>query len=59
MYNKVVNTLWNVVEFYKMYAGENHKSQITNHKSDNVLDKWILTKLNLLVKEVTDRHVGI
>ncbi len=53
MYNKVVNTLWNVVEFYKMYAGENHKSQITNHKSDNVLDKWILTKLNLLVKEVT------
>jgi isoleucyl-tRNA synthetase len=52
MYNKVVNMLWNVVTFYQTYA--NHKSEIINHKSTNVLDQWIMAKLNLLVKEVTE-----
>ncbi|MEK9182986.1 MAG: isoleucine--tRNA ligase, partial [Patescibacteria group bacterium] len=52
IYNKVINILWNVVEFYKMYA---EKVVVAKGKraSDNVLDKWILAKLNLLVKEVT------
>lgn len=53
MYNKVVNTVWNVLEFYQMYVDktQNSKPKILNPK--NVLDKWILAKLQLLVKEVT------
>jgi len=50
MYNKVVNTLWNVVEFYEMYGAKDVKAQ----KSKNVLDKWILAKLQSLIKEVTE-----
>jgi len=70
MYNKVVNTLWNVVEFYKIYA-DCHSPEKRNpcrsrsyYHNDldprlrgddilNVLDKWALSKLQLLVKEVT------
>jgi len=58
MYNKVVNTLWNVVEFYKMYGDENQKLKIKDQKLDNVLDKWILTKLNLLVETATKGMEG-
>ena len=52
IYNKVINILWNVVEFYKMYTTD--LKITTNTASDNVLDKWILAKLNLLVKEMTE-----
>ncbi|MEK7624798.1 MAG: isoleucine--tRNA ligase [Patescibacteria group bacterium] len=52
MYNKLINTLYNVLEFYQMFA--NQKSEIGNQKSDNILDKWIIAKLNMLVKNVTD-----
>lgn len=64
IYNKVINILWNVVEFYKMYADCHPRengvpddgqldSRVRGNDSRNVLDKWILAKLNLLVKEVT------
>lgn len=49
-YGKVVNTLWNIVEFYKLFAGEN---AVANVPSQNVLDRWVMAKLNLLVQEVT------
>ncbi len=52
VYNKVVNTLWNVLSFYEMFAKE---SKQPKKKSDNVLDKWIMARLNQLVKETTDR----
>lgn len=53
VYNKVVNILWNVVEFYSMYNTES--TELKDHtESKNVLDKWIMAKLNLLVKEVTE-----
>lgn len=55
IYNKVINILWNVVEFYKMYTSDSYK--VESHKvikSENVLDKWILAKLNLLIKEMTE-----
>ncbi|KKR98618.1 MAG: Isoleucine-tRNA ligase [Candidatus Magasanikbacteria bacterium GW2011_GWC2_41_17] len=48
-YNKIVNTLWNVVEFYKMYESAN----FFGVDSKNVLDKWILSKLHLLIKDIT------
>lgn len=50
MYSKVVNTLWNVVEFYKMFAGS---EVVEVGESKHALDKWILVKLNTLVKETT------
>ncbi|MBI5221283.1 MAG: isoleucine--tRNA ligase [Candidatus Magasanikbacteria bacterium] len=49
MYGKVVNTLWNVVEFYQMYPVANAENLV----SDQVLDQWILAKLNELIKSVT------
>lgn len=52
MYNKVFNTLWNVFSFYKMFADENTDLDKVDLKSENVLDIWIITKLELLIKEV-------
>ena len=52
VYNKLINTLWNVVEFYKMYS-ENSANGLRPTNSANVLDKWVLAKLGVLVGEVT------
>lgn len=52
MYNKVINTVWNILEFYKMYATDK-KVEDKAKKESNVLDKWILSKLQLLVKDST------
>lgn len=51
VYGKLINTLWNVYEFYEMFAGKTKPEKV---KSKNILDKWILSKLNVLVKEVTE-----
>ncbi|MBU0661322.1 isoleucine--tRNA ligase [Patescibacteria group bacterium] len=55
VYNKLVNTLVNVLNFYEMFAVSRDTRQVTytNLKSENVLDKWILAKLQNLVEEVT------
>ncbi|MEK7131342.1 MAG: isoleucine--tRNA ligase [Patescibacteria group bacterium] len=53
MYNKLVNTIYNVLEFYLMFASSSPKSKVQSQKSSNVLDKWILAKLQILIKEVT------
>ena len=53
-HKKVVMRLKNVLAFYKMYSDENPKSKILNPKSINILDKWILTRLNQLVGEITE-----
>ncbi|MGC9048940.1 MAG: isoleucine--tRNA ligase [Patescibacteria group bacterium] len=47
--------LWNCLEFYKLYV--NKKLDPSELKADlsNVLDQWILVKLNLLIKEVTEK----
>lgn len=49
---KVFNLLNNIVKFYELYS-DNSKSQIPNHifNSENVLDKWILAKLNKLISD--------
>lgn len=52
MYNKVVNTLWNVVEFYEMYGIPEKNLKLSKQKL-SVLDKWILAKSQNLVKEVS------
>lgn len=51
---KFLNTLWNTYSFFVTYAnlsdwraGENVAA------SDNLLDRWVLSELNLLVRDVT------
>jgi isoleucyl-tRNA synthetase len=51
-YNKIVNTLANVLEFYKTFATD--ESRHTAQEAQHVLDRWILAKLNLLIQEVTE-----
>ena len=70
MYNKLVNTLWNVVEFYQMYAPsrvilsvakdplsrtsrDSSVATLPQNDRKNILDRWVLAKLNLLIEEVT------
>ncbi len=51
---KVEILLWNVYKFYTMYANElKVKSEKSKVKSDNILDKWILARLNQLIDETT------
>jgi isoleucyl-tRNA synthetase len=49
VYGKVVNTLANVLEFYTMFADGAPKKLAPKH----VLDKWVLAKLQVLVRDVT------
>ncbi|OIO20308.1 MAG: hypothetical protein AUJ23_00575 [Candidatus Magasanikbacteria bacterium CG1_02_32_51] len=55
VYNKVVNTLWNVFSFYEMFSTDftDYKKDYT--ESTHVLDKWIMAKLHGLLKEVTEK----
>jgi len=46
---KTVMLFGNVVRFYQMYAKENEQASAD---SDNILDKWILAKLHMLIKEI-------
>ncbi|MBI5079308.1 class I tRNA ligase family protein [Candidatus Wolfebacteria bacterium] len=53
VYKKVILRLWNVYSFYELYADKkilNLKSKILNL---NILDKWILARLNQLIAEVS------
>ena len=49
VYNKVINTLWNVLAFYNLYGTKGKKDQ----KSTHVLDRWILSRLHHMVASVT------
>ena len=50
---KVEMILWNVVKFYKMFANETDYNIQPKNNSNNILDKWILARLNQLIDEVT------
>ncbi len=54
---KFLSTLWNTYAFYVLYA-EIDKFDPTKYKLDDckltVMDKWLLSKLNSLIKEVDD-----
>lgn len=52
IYNKVINILKNVVVFYKTYDIESIEKNNVD-ESKNVLDQWILAKLNNLIEDVT------
>jgi len=52
-HGKIVNILWNSFKFYDLYKAE-YDGKMKAQDSDNVLDKWILAKLNYLILETTD-----
>ena len=49
-----MGTLWNVYSFYVLYAelDQFNPLQYSDFVSENVMDKWIMSKLNTLVKDV-------
>jgi len=51
---KVLLILLNVFSFYKIYVGKIKAEASVN--SDNVLDKWILSRIESLKKEITDGY---
>ncbi|MFH0891531.1 MAG: isoleucine--tRNA ligase [Candidatus Falkowbacteria bacterium] len=51
---KVNMLLWNVVKFYGMYQGERSEVGSKKSESDNILDKWIMARLDQLIEEVTE-----
>ncbi|MBQ9659602.1 MAG: isoleucine--tRNA ligase [Clostridia bacterium] len=52
-----LSTLWNVYSFYVLYAeiDKFNPLKYSNFKSENIMDKWIISKLNTLVKEVDEK----
>ena len=54
---KFLSTLWNVYSFYVLYAeiDKFNPLEYADFKSDNVMDKWIISKLNTLVKNVDEK----
>jgi isoleucyl-tRNA synthetase len=50
-------TLWNIYSFYVLYAeiDKFNPLKYSDFKVTNVMDKWIISKLNTLVKEVDEK----
>ena len=53
---KFLSTLWNVYSFYVLYAeiDQFNPTEYKDFVSENVMDKWIISKLNTLIKEVDE-----
>ncbi len=51
---KVFNLLWNMKTFYQMYESKHGRVEKDKIKITNVLDQWILSRLNSLIKDSTD-----
>ncbi len=54
VYKKIISRLLNVVAFYDLYKDQNSVAPVTKTESSNVLDKWIIARLNQVLKETTD-----
>ena len=52
-----LSTLWNIYSFYVLYADidQFNPLEYKDFKVTNVMDKWIISKLNTLVKTVDDK----
>ena len=50
-------TLWNVYSFYVLYAeiDQFNPLKYADFKSTNIMDKWIISKLNTLIKEIDEK----
>ncbi|MEG0774128.1 isoleucine--tRNA ligase [Clostridium sp.] len=55
---KFIGTLWNVYSFYVLYADLDNfdPMKYADFKSENAMDKWMMSKLNTLVKNI-DEHL--
>lgn len=54
--NRVFRMLWNSYSFFVMYANiDDWKPKNEKVVSENILDQWILTELNLLIKSVDEK----
>ncbi|MGH4126049.1 MAG: isoleucine--tRNA ligase [Clostridium sp.] len=55
---KFIGTLWNVYSFYILYADLDNfdPTKYEDFVSSNIMDKWMMSKLNSLVKN-TDDHL--
>lgn len=53
---KFLSTLWNVYSFYVLYAeiDQFNPTKYEDFVSGNVMDKWVMSKLNSLVKSVDE-----
>ncbi len=51
VHNQVVNILWNAFNFYEIYSAVDHRA---DNSSDNVLDRWIISRINELNEAVTE-----
>ena len=55
VFRKNIMILWNVYKFYSMFAGKfKVESRKLKVESDNILDKWILARLNQLIEVATE-----
>ncbi len=54
VYRRFLSTYWNVYSFYVLYANLDKFNPIEHEdfKMVNIMDKWILSKLNTLIKDV-------
>ena len=52
-----LSTLWNVYSFYVLYAqiDKFNPLEYKDFKITNIMDKWIISKLNTLIKEVDEK----
>ncbi len=52
-----LSTLWNVYSFYCLYAeiDQFNPLKYSDFKSENIMDKWIISKLNTLVKDIDEK----
>ncbi|MCB2360993.1 isoleucine--tRNA ligase [Clostridium estertheticum] len=55
---KFIGTLWNVYSFYVLYADIDNfdPTKYESFESVNIMDKWMMSKLNSLVKDI-DQHL--
>lgn len=53
-FKKFILTFWNSFQFFQTYQ-EEQKLKFGNKKSKNILDRWIISKLNELIQETTTK----
>lgn len=52
-HNKIINILLNTFKFFELYERD-YEGKANPEDSQNVLDRWILAKLDILAEEVTE-----
>ena len=52
-----LSTLWNVYSFFVLYAeiDQFNPLEYKDFESENIMDKWIISKLNTLIKDVENK----